>query len=446
MVVNFYLKDAKKTKSAVNAVIWFKNRRFKLSTGAAVEVKHWDKENKYIKSDAPDGDFYNSILTRFEGAAKTVFSKYILTGEIPAPDIIKAEINAVLKPGKEKAPATRKAGKKPPSNSFLTFFKDYYENAEYKESTIKKYVTCFNWLTEFEKSYKTRLTFDAVNIDFYDHFKHFILNKTYTPKKGVPARNYSKNYFGSLIKCIKRVLRESGPESRAKLHNNIDYKIRDFRTESEPADAIYLSVTDLLKIHNFNPTPGNITEITKDQRPQNIERKITALNLAKNKFLIGAFTALRVSDFNRLKEINVNENVIKIFPLKGTRKNEIVIIPIHPVIKEILAAGFDIAAPLSDQKLNEHLKELARLVGLNENVIINRTEGGRLVERVYKKWELVTTHTARRSGATNMFISGIPSISIMKITGHKTEISFLKYIKISQEQNARLLAEHPFFK
>ena len=76
----------------------------------------------------------------------------------------------------------------------------------------------------------------------------------------------------------------------------------------------------------------------------------------------------------------------------------------------------------------------------------SRTEGGKLVETVKQKFELITTHTARRSGATNMFNAGIPTIRIMKITGHKTEKAFMKYIKISQEENAKSLSDHPFFK
>ena len=85
------------------------------------------------------------------------------------------------------------------------------------------------------------------------------------------------------------------------------------------------------------------------------------------------------------------------------------------------------------------------MVGIDTPISTSRTEGNRLIERVAPKWQLVTNHTARRSGATNMYIAGIPSISIMKLTGHTTERSFLKYIKISQEENANLLASHAFF-
>jgi integrase len=62
-----------------------------------------------------------------------------------------------------------------------------------------------------------------------------------------------------------------------------------------------------------------------------------------------------------------------------------------------------------------------------------------------EKYNLITTHTARRSGATNMFLAGIPAQSIMKITGHTTESSFMKYLRISKDANATLIANNPFF-
>ncbi len=63
----------------------------------------------------------------------------------------------------------------------------------------------------------------------------------------------------------------------------------------------------------------------------------------------------------------------------------------------------------------------------------------------FRKYELVCTHTARRSFATNAYKAGVPTIAIMKITGHTQESTFLRYIKVSAEENAEMLAKHPFF-
>ena len=85
------------------------------------------------------------------------------------------------------------------------------------------------------------------------------------------------------------------------------------------------------------------------------------------------------------------------------------------------------------------------MAGIDDSFVITATKGGKRVTEVFKKWELITTHTARRSFATNAYLQNVPTISIMKITGHRTEKSFLKYIKISQEDNANKLINHPFF-
>src|SRR5690606_37209933 len=94
---------------------------------------------------------------------------------------------------------------------------------------------------------------------------------------------------------------------------------------------------------------------------------------------------------------------------------------------------------ISNQKLNVYLKELGELVGFDEIISITKTVGGMASHKSYKKFELLTTHTARRSLATNQYLRAIPSRLIMMITGHKTEKSFLKYIKVSAEQEAERL-------
>jgi predicted metal-dependent RNase len=65
---------------------------------------------------------------------------------------------------------------------------------------------------------------------------------------------------------------------------------------------------------------------------------------------------------------------------------------------------------------------------------------------ISEKWELISTHTARRSGCTNMFLAGIEVPVIMSFSGHSTEKSFKKYIKASSLQVAMKVKDHPFFK
>ena len=95
--------------------------------------------------------------------------------------------------------------------------------------------------------------------------------------------------------------------------------------------------------------------------------------------------------------------------------------------------------------MNDYLKEIGEEAKITDTVKTAITKGGETKNTVNKKFDLITTHTARRSFATNAYLADVPSISIMKITGHRTESSFMKYIRISQEDNANKLINHPFF-
>lgn len=98
-----------------------------------------------------------------------------------------------------------------------------------------------------------------------------------------------------------------------------------------------------------------------------------------------------------------------------------------------------------EQKVNRFIKEIAREAGITEKIEVSYVQNGEKKTHLVEKCDLVKTRTARRSGVTNMYLAGIPTIAIMKITGHKTEKEIMKYIKITEEQTAMELMNHPYF-
>lgn len=170
-------------------------------------------------------------------------------------------------------------------------------------------------------------------------------------------------------------------------------------------------------------------------------------NSARDLFIIGAYTGLRVSDFNNLSEDNilfvVNTKVIKV----ATKKTgEPVVIPIHPVVNRILEKrNGEFLPKISDQKINNYLKDIGKESKINENFKRTSTKGGTKATSLRPRYEHIKTHTARRLFCTNAYLSGIDSIDIIAISGHRTEKSFLKYIKVSKEQIVLRMADHPFF-
>ena len=135
------------------------------------------------------------------------------------------------------------------------------------------------------------------------------------------------------------------------------------------------------------------------------------------------------------------------FKFRTQKTDEVVYIPLHYRVQEIIDK-YDNSIPraISNQKTNKYLKEIGKLAGIDTEIAQQERKGNLQYDSKVKKYDLITTHTARRSGATNMFKAGIPAINIMKITGHKTERAFMQYIRITQEENAKMLLDHNYFK
>jgi len=147
----------------------------------------------------------------------------------------------------------------------------------------------------------------------------------------------------------------------------------------------------------------------------------------------------------KLNQSNIQGSVIKITTAKT---GETVIIPIHTVVKRIVDHYGGFPPSISNQKTNENLKTIMEIAGFDSDVIVTEYRGGKnkRTDIVKKKYELITTHTARRSFATNMYLSGdVPVHSIMKITGHRTERSFLTYIVLENREHTDIVGMSKFF-
>lgn len=132
--------------------------------------------------------------------------------------------------------------------------------------------------------------------------------------------------------------------------------------------------------------------------------------------------------------------------VKTVKTEQLISIPVHPLLQSIFSkylehGGECLPRIPSNQKMNDYLKELCLKAGIEDKVEKVITMGGVRKEIDFKKYQLVSTHTARRSFATNLYLQGFPAISIMKITGHNTEKAFLRYLKISQQRNANDLQD-----
>lgn len=422
-MVTFYLINPTRDTSSIGILVSFKGAKYRRSIGESIPVKYWNKTKKRVKTSAEFsyGSIINDTIDKWNYAALRALAVFKEYSNPPASEEFFAQLDKEFYKDDKQEPE-------------MVYFTDYlytyikrYESAR-SIITIRHYNTTRNKLIEYEKTLPKRLSFEDINIEFYNDFRRWFF-----------LHGYTDNYFGSIVKVIKQAYKEARQVD--KLHSFSDIEHRDFVTVTAESDNVYLNEEELQKIHNLKITPELIAANYKDLDSHRIQQKITSLTRVRQRFLIGAYTGLRVSDFARLGDMNIGEFI----RINTTKTKSNTVVPIHPVISEILAEGFDPSITVSDQKINSHIKELARLAGITEMVLLNKHVGGKVVEVYKEKCDLVSTHTARRSFATNAYKAGVPTIAIMKITGHKKESTFLKYIKISAEENAEILKSHPFF-
>jgi integrase len=154
---------------------------------------------------------------------------------------------------------------------------------------------------------------------------------------------------------------------------------------------------------------------------------------------------LRWEDLTDLSKAEFLDN--DIFRIQLSKTPIKVTIPILDVVKPFFQKYWEqgryvFPTRISNQKFNDQLKEISKMVpSLHQNVRYVSTIGGKEVVENYPKYEMVCSHTCRRSFATNMYFKGIKPYDIMKITGHRQIKQFYEYIKMSPDESANSFLE-----
>lgn len=303
---------------------------------------------------------------------------------------------------------------------FIRFIEIYCGTSDKDRRILLKYKRLSILISKFENKKSIKIYTTSFDLDTVRSFVAFL--------ESVKSEKTRKSYLRSSIIGFVDSLKSLLNIAKDKGYNVVLDGVREFRLRSENSTAIYLSMDEISKLNGLK---------LNRQRSQ-----------VRDLFIIGCFTALRLSDYSSLDESNfdLENNQIRILTKKT---KEPVIIPMHPMIRKVIERnkGYSfLKYEKSDYSFNKALKQIAKYAGLTDEIYIERTRGGKIEREKRYKYELISSHTARRSGATNMYLSGIPVFRIMLVTGHNTESSFLKYIKIRKEENANFLLSHPFFK
>lgn len=371
-----------------------------------VDVKYWLHSDCRVKKTTAysEGRELNARLNDIETRTLSIIRELQIKDVGLNNDVIKTELDKVFRSHKDQT-------NKEDTNDLMGFIEFFINTSNRATSTKKNYTRVLTDLKEYAHEKGKRLSFEQIDIDFHNDFITYL-----------QARNYAPNTVGTRIKILKTFMNEAYERG---IHSNLDFKKKAFSKPKEDTSAIYVTENELDKMYKL--------DLSKDKK----------LEQVRDWFLIGAYTGLRFSDLSRLSKDNLSQDNITIQTQKtGTT----VVIPLHSTIKKILMKyHYHLPKMISNEKFNEYIKEVSKQAKINDSILVEETKGTLKTKKTEKKYNLISAHTARRSFATNAFLAGIPPIQIMKITGHKTEKSFMIYIKISEQENAKKLQLHPFF-
>lgn len=365
----------------------------------SIDGKYWDKKNQCIKRSYAGHSKFNLYLSKFRQKIDDIINSALADDVNPTTVYVKDIYNGRKLDTKDKK-----------TMSFWGFTDDYIDKAQVRlsKNTIKSYKTIVKNIKGYERHARLKIDWHNIDMDFYHDYMDYYIG----------YKQLKVNGFGKVIKLLKTILNSA---TELGYNTNTIYKSKGFKVLDEKADSIYLNEDELKSIIDLDLSEN-----------KNMKR-------VRDLFIMGCYTGLRFSDYSQISLENIKGDFLNI---KTQKTGTTVVIPLLNEVKLILDSyNGNLPKPMTNQVMNRYLKEIGQLAGITNSFNTHHTTGSGRVKQTFKKWELICTHTARRSYATNMYKRGLDPIMIMQVTGHSNEKVFLNYIKISKKENAKRMLE-----
>lgn len=381
----FNLTRPKEKKSSVRLVVSHNGEKFQRCTGVVIRTDLWNQKARTADRMCRDADAWKVL-----GEIHSKLTEKELSVRKRA-DVLSAISYAL---GEDITPCAVR---------FWDYFKEWSE----RDTPSKRFrQLAYKRLAEIMGEGED---WSDINGDWYFRFL-----------READSRGYAPNYKSTLIAKLKTVMNEG--LSRG-FHSNLSFK--SFSTAYKTADTIALTQAEIDALW--------AAELTGIQAR------------ARDCFIVGVYCAGRFQDYSQLSEDNLVEGKLRYVQRKT---GQTVIIPCSPRIREVFSRNGGRAPKITEQEVGRELKKLCKSLGGSflDFVEITKTHGRKTIVEKHQRWELCTTHLARRSGASILYKSGVPIRVCRFLTGHTTDSMFLNYVKISKEEGAEILAQSDFFR
>lgn len=400
MTINFYLPRYKSRNpmQTIFCRIQESGDELNLNTLCKIDAQFWDKDkqranlrkakNPLVKNSLGN---INQILDAYEIKIDNTITQ--LRKENPFASFEELKIGITKKLNKKKV-------------SFFSAYDDYLKlrSREIRKDYYKKLIRVKTLLQEYEAQTGNKISLNDLNTAFLKKFYNFLVFE-----KENKMLNNTAHKIIQLFKSFIIYLNENLDEYGLKI--KISHK---FKYEFKQNKIVYLTEDELMKIYNLE---------IKNERLQRV----------RDVFCFQCFTGVRYSDIERLQRVDIQGSIWNLF-VKKTK--QILEIPLTAYALSILAKYQDYETPLpviSNQKFNVYIKELCEFAEIDTPLKKISYQGNEAEEKIYKKFELIGSHTARRTFISLSLMKGMSADVIMSITGHSDYKMMKRYLAISNK-------------
>ncbi len=342
----------------------------------------------------------NSQLAAFKKSIIDIEKRYELDNTAIDAEMVIGSLKKILLP-KEK--------KSEPSKVLFDFIDKYLEvhSTIREKGSLSVYRAMRNHLKAFENN-KQKVTFQKIDYAFFQRFQIFLIE----------SRNLNNTTVAKQLSTLKTFL---GYAKKSGIVVNDGY--RNFTIKKETLEVITLTNNEFLALYNYDLTQNN------------------RLAKVRDIFCFACTTGLRYSDLKQLKKEHIKNDIIELVVKKTKHTLKI---PLNKFSTEILQKYSVQLQPLpmiSNAKLNDYIKELCELAGINEAIEIVRYRGSKREAIVHPKYDLIGVHTGRKTFATLSLERGMSTEVVMATTGHTDYKSFKRYVKVTEDRKKIAMAK-----
>ena len=394
----------------------FASKRIEFTTGYRIDAAKWDADKQRVKNGCSNklkqsASEINASLLEYYTEIQSIFKRFEVEDVMPTPEQIKEAFNALHKPVSEEPKPKKEALPCDFFQVFDDFVEDCGRQSNWTDSTFEKFAAVKNHLTNFREG----LTFEFFDERGLNDYVGYLRD----------VKEMRNTTIGKQLSFLKWFLRWAFKKG---VHQNNAYDSYKPKLKNTQKKIIFLTWDELNRLREF--------EIPANKQ---------ALERVRDVFLFQCFTGLRYSDVFNLRRSDIKGDHIEVTTVKAS---DSLIIELNNHSKAILDKYKDVAFEddkvlpvITNQKMNDYLKELAEMAGIDEPVRQTYYKGNERIDDVTPKYALLGTHAGRRTFICNALALGIPPQVVMKWTGHSDYKAMKPYIDIADDIKANAMSK-----